>query len=678
MPIIHHTEPTGTYGAPARAAALLSAKHNGRRSSALLLRRSLALRALVGALAGFATGSSLFLLGAAACLALALFPAYCLAELLFALHFFRRRAVLSALPPGGIAHEPDAALKDGALAFERFLVAAAKMSALDADAGKHHVEALINRWCGGDSNSEDANKLVTRGNAAEMLTYGFYYRSCAQMAEAGFPSAGDEMVARLEKAMKREFAPGAANPAITLMAHLREPVRAHWRPLAFYLGTEVVALVKHWALLASGWTCAPGPHGATVYTFGDVSAANKNSNKQTPILFCHGIGLGLAPYVPMVLRLAATGRPIIAVEFKHLAMRWTQRVPTVEEAVAELAATLASFNVERCDAVGHSFGTLFLSRLSQVHPQLVRTLALMDPVCCTMWTGDLVGSFVVKPHACRNGLVTWTISRDLHAAAAVSRRFFWTHYNMWAADDSKKSGLIRTLLAVGGRDNLVSATHVAATVAGNETTMLHHPEREHADVVFHPAWQVRVLDEAVAQMVAADCDDLLEELRSSAAVSVSVAPTATTVKAAWSRRCSMPPAISAAAACADGDDAAMMSPLPMQRSYTISAGVAVEPASAFPWPPRGRHARSDSAGSSSSSLGGGAISPSARSSCDLGSFASLAEEEERLEEERASPSPSPPPPAAEELFAAHELRQQLKAAASAFVPQDVVRAALCA
>jgi pimeloyl-ACP methyl ester carboxylesterase len=665
MPIIHHTAPTGTHGAPARAAALLSAatKHDARRSSAPL-------RALVGALVGLAAGSSLFLLGAAACLAL--FPAYLVAELLFAVHFFRRRARLSALPPGGIAHEPASALRDGDLAFERFLVAAAKMSALDADAGKRHVEALINRWCGGDSDNADANKLVTRGNAAEMLTYGFYYRSCAQMAAAGFPSAGDEMVSRLERAMKRQFAPGPANPAITLMAHLREPVRAHWRPAAFYLGTEVVALSKHWALLASGWMCAPGPHGATVYTFGDVSA--KSSSEQTPILFCHGVGLGLAPYVPMVLRLAATGRPVIAVEFKHLAMRWTRRVPTVEEAVAELAATLASFGISRCDAVGHSFGTLFLSRFSQVHPRLVRTLALMDPVCCTMWTGDLVGSFVVKPHACRNGLVTWMISRDLHAAAAVSRRFFWTHYNMWggAAPQDQDNSSIRTLLAVGGRDNLVSAQHVAATVAtgedaaGNRTTMLHHPDREHADVVFHPAWQARVVDEAVAQMVAADCDDLLEELRAAVSVSVSVAPAATataTVKAAWAlppagpaRRCSMPPA-SAAAVCADGDDAAMMA-LPMQRSYTISAGVAVEPTSA--WPPRGCHARSDSAGSS------------AHSSCDLGSFASLAEEEE----ERVSPSPSPSPPPAEELLAAHERRQQLKAAASAFVPQDAVLAAM--
>lgn len=40
------------------------------------------------------------------------------------------------------------------------------------------------------------------------------------------------------------------------------------------------------------------------------------SNQRAPILFLHGVGLGLLPYVPFLSRLVATGHPIVAVEFR--------------------------------------------------------------------------------------------------------------------------------------------------------------------------------------------------------------------------------------------------------------------------------------------------------------------------------------------------------------------------
>jgi hypothetical protein len=81
--------------------------------------------------------------------------------------------------------------------------------------------------------------------------------------------------------------------------------------------------------------------GAAYYTFnmffGDNSVdtapatAVEQQSSQTPILFAHGVGIGILPYVHMLARMAASGHPIIAFEFNHLAMR--VRAGTAETAV---------------------------------------------------------------------------------------------------------------------------------------------------------------------------------------------------------------------------------------------------------------------------------------------------------------------------------------------------------
>jgi hypothetical protein len=50
-----------------------------------------------------------------------------------------------------------------------------------------------------------------------------------------------------------------------------------------------------------------------------------------PVVFLHGVGGGLLPYIPFLLRVTALERPVMAVEYKHLSMRWTDHIPTAPE-----------------------------------------------------------------------------------------------------------------------------------------------------------------------------------------------------------------------------------------------------------------------------------------------------------------------------------------------------------
>jgi hypothetical protein len=150
----------------------------------------------------------------------------------------------------------------------------------------------------------------------------------------------DQIVEAMERSLWGPYEAGH-NPAVAYMAHLREPVRALPKPLAWYALAEGLAGVKHAALAAAGFRCERlGAFAYYTYALppaagagaGSASAAGSGRPGTEPIFFAHGVGLGLLPYLGFVLKLAALGRPVIAIEYPHLAMRWTPHIPTVDEA----------------------------------------------------------------------------------------------------------------------------------------------------------------------------------------------------------------------------------------------------------------------------------------------------------------------------------------------------------
>jgi hypothetical protein len=156
------------------------------------------------------------------------------------------------------------------------------------------------------------------------------------------------MVEAAERVWGWQLRPGYT-PGLTFMAHLWQPLRASYRPAFFYLATEALHLLGHGALLAAGFRA--GQHGGfTYFTFGMPSAAGaaaagapcSSSSSQlqqpsassrhccpapqqpAPLLFLHGVGLGLVPYLDLLLGLAATGRPLLAPQYSHVSLRWSR------------------------------------------------------------------------------------------------------------------------------------------------------------------------------------------------------------------------------------------------------------------------------------------------------------------------------------------------------------------
>ncbi|GLC60291.1 hypothetical protein PLESTB_001595000 [Pleodorina starrii] len=299
-----------------------------------------------------------------------------------------------------------------------------------------------------------------------------------------------------------------ANAAkVKLLACTADPLVASYRPLVFYLLTEAVAAATHIALKLMGFRATATPNGtATIYTWlppasdntsataspatnkGAGGTAGADGGDDDPLVFLHGIGLGLTPYLRLLGRLvAASGgrRPVYAVQYKHVSMRLTTTIPAPHEVATDVADFLAARGVTRMSLLAHSYGTLVASALtklaaaSSAAPAISR-LTLVDPVCFAMFLPHLVRNAIYQqpltheqgeqgeqlqehPFSRRRllrSLIKGLVVAEFHCSVALRRRLDWARVNLWPSELPPQCAVV-----LSGRDNLVPVREVAAILA---------------------------------------------------------------------------------------------------------------------------------------------------------------------------------------------------------------------
>ncbi len=132
--------------------------------------------------------------------------------------------------------------------------------------------------------------------------------------------------------------------SVSTLIPARPVAQASYRPLLFYLITEAVAAWSHAKLTrGQGYRLAATTDVAAFYVKRQ-NLTRPEEHSLPPLVFLHGIGLGLAPYTGFLDGLAKQhpGRPVIAVQFKHVSMRLTTKIPSVVEIADGVAAFLKS------------------------------------------------------------------------------------------------------------------------------------------------------------------------------------------------------------------------------------------------------------------------------------------------------------------------------------------------
>eukprot|EP00798_Chlamydomonas_sp_ICE-L_P022044 gene22044-29110_t len=170
------------------------------------------------------------------------------------------------------------------------------------------------------------------------------------------------------------------------------------------------------------------------------------------------------------MKLVATGRSVIALECAHFGMRLRLKVPSVDDVVSVIINALDIHGIDKVCVSGHSYGTFKASRLVQLHPERVHSLAIIDPCVCS-------------------AIATWIVARDVHHASSVCRNFYWTLLCLWA--DQLPA---RTLVVLSGDDELVPVEEAIVMLQHeSDADLLYMEGHRHADFLKYLPWQDRIV-----------------------------------------------------------------------------------------------------------------------------------------------------------------------------------------
>jgi len=166
-----------------------------------------------------------------------------------------------------------------------------------------------------------------------------------------------------------------------------------------------------------------------------------------PLVFIHGIGMGLSQYLDIV-SLLSKDVPCFLVEWPHVGMQMStpHDILTAEQSVDRIAKVFEYFNLTRRGGclVCHSLGTTMVSWLTRLErgKHLVSATVILDPISFVLCHPKVATAFVYKdPRSPIEFLMHFFLSRELFIANYLSRHFSWSHNIMFVENLTECSQL---------------------------------------------------------------------------------------------------------------------------------------------------------------------------------------------------------------------------------------------
>jgi pimeloyl-ACP methyl ester carboxylesterase len=195
------------------------------------------------------------------------------------------------------------------------------------------------------------------------------------------------------------------------------------------------------------------------------------SETKLPILFIHGIGVGLYPYTNFLRDINRDGASdgddtrvgVIAIEIMAVSSRITHQALDRHILIGEIRQILQHHGWSKCVLVGHSYGTIICTHLlkSPRTSLLIGPVVFIDPICFLLHLPDVAYNFTARRPVHAKELVLWYFgSKDIGVAHTLSRRFFWSENILWKEDLGVSDGQRTATVVLGGNDDIVDAQAV--------------------------------------------------------------------------------------------------------------------------------------------------------------------------------------------------------------------------
>lgn len=197
------------------------------------------------------------------------------------------------------------------------------------------------------------------------------------------------------------------------------------------------------------------------------------SRTRLPILFVHGIGIGLYPYARFLDEInkfdpqgAQDGDiGIIAVELMPISFRITGPILDRDEICRQINIILERHGFDKVVLMSHSYGSVVSTHLLQnpTTAAKIGPMLFVDPVTFLLHLPDVAYNFTArKPRGTNEHQLYYFASCDMMVSQTLARHFFWAHNLLWKEDLRGRD----VTVSLGGRDLIVDTETVGKYLNG--------------------------------------------------------------------------------------------------------------------------------------------------------------------------------------------------------------------
>lgn len=203
------------------------------------------------------------------------------------------------------------------------------------------------------------------------------------------------------------------------------------------------------------------------------------SKNRLPVLFIHGIGVGLYPYTKFLQDLALEpGHKdgdigIIALELMPVSSRITHSALKKNVMVQEILQIVRHHGWSRFVLVSHSYGSIIAAHLlkSSLTASYIGPTVFIDPIAFLLHLPDVAYNFTARRPVRANEYQLWYFgSMDIGVVHTLARRFCWSENIIWkedlglGADNSQEGRKVTVVLS--GKDLIVDTEAVGEYLTG--------------------------------------------------------------------------------------------------------------------------------------------------------------------------------------------------------------------
>jgi len=227
-------------------------------------------------------------------------------------------------------------------------------------------------------------------------------------------------------------------------------------------------------------------------------------SKTRPVVFLHGLGLGLFHYGIIITRLLRrfSDRPLLVPIQPHVSQRIFHgtyaRPLSVRATVEGIVGAMrkhgfvpeddGSYEATIGDPkpgvtiLSHSNGSFPHAWMVKAFPHLISRSCFVDPVTFCLWEGDVCYNFFYK--TCTTGfeiLMYYFVCSEIGVVNFLHRHFDWSANSLWFEELPHAKDPSRLMFVLGGKDFLVNSDRVVKYLKshGVKKGLLYTPEHTH-------------------------------------------------------------------------------------------------------------------------------------------------------------------------------------------------------